>query len=217
MLANFGDNRIEVQDKKGHKSIRRSSHVKYVEPSEKVVHQLSSKEMLQKYGRSSRLLITTKDIPYLQFNMNRNSEFPEHSQNSLDPVEEVVEVIETNVLPQTVTELSTVNLQSSENRDHSRDLQAKIKSSCDGRGWISEYRYSSQNYGRSEVGVTLQKSTDKTVMQDYGKQELNVSGTLKQSEKLPCSSAGVALRLMNAKRIDSSNPLACDKEAGTSK
>ena len=33
----FGDNRIEVQDEKGHKSVRRSSHVKYVEPSEKAL------------------------------------------------------------------------------------------------------------------------------------------------------------------------------------
>ena len=33
----FGDNRIEVQDEKLHKSVRRSSHVKYIEPSEKLV------------------------------------------------------------------------------------------------------------------------------------------------------------------------------------
>ena len=35
VTAIYGDNRIEVQDEKGHKSVRRSSHVKYVEPSEK--------------------------------------------------------------------------------------------------------------------------------------------------------------------------------------
>ena len=63
----FGDNRIEVQDQKGHKSVRRSSHVKYVEPSKKVVQQLPSKELLQNYGRSSKLLIRAKDIPNLQF------------------------------------------------------------------------------------------------------------------------------------------------------
>ena len=43
VTAIFGDNRIEVQDEKGHKSVRRSSHVKYVEPSEKIVQQLPSK------------------------------------------------------------------------------------------------------------------------------------------------------------------------------
>ena len=50
ITAIFGSNRIEVQDEKGHKSVRRSSHVKYVEPSEKVVQQLPSKELLQKYA-----------------------------------------------------------------------------------------------------------------------------------------------------------------------
>ena len=33
--AIFCKNRVEVKDEKGHKSIRRSSHVKYIEPSEK--------------------------------------------------------------------------------------------------------------------------------------------------------------------------------------
>ena len=65
VTAVFSDNRIEVQDEKGHKSIRRSSHVKYVELSEKIVQQLPSKEILQKYGRSSRLVIAAKDIPDL--------------------------------------------------------------------------------------------------------------------------------------------------------
>ena len=53
--AIFGDNRIEVQDEKGHKSIQRSSHVKYVEASEKTIQQLPSKELLQNYGRCSKL------------------------------------------------------------------------------------------------------------------------------------------------------------------
>ena len=36
VTAIFGKNRIEVQDKRGHKSVRRSAYVKYIEPSEKV-------------------------------------------------------------------------------------------------------------------------------------------------------------------------------------
>ena len=65
----FGDNRIEVQDEKGHKSVCRSSHVKYMEPSDKLVQQLPSREVLQNYGRSSKLLIPAKDIPDLQFKL----------------------------------------------------------------------------------------------------------------------------------------------------
>ena len=37
VTAIFDNNRKEVQDEQGHKSIRRSAHVKYIEPSEKVV------------------------------------------------------------------------------------------------------------------------------------------------------------------------------------
>ena len=35
VMGIFGNNRIEVQDERGHKSIRRSAHVKYIAPSGK--------------------------------------------------------------------------------------------------------------------------------------------------------------------------------------
>ena len=70
--AIFGDNWIEVQDEKGHKSVRWSSHVKYIEPAEKVVQQLPSKEVLQNYGRGAKLLIAAKDIPNLGFQLEKN-------------------------------------------------------------------------------------------------------------------------------------------------
>ena len=69
VTAIFGDNRIEVQDEKGHRSIQRSSHVRYVEPSEKLVQKRPGKELLQNYGRSSKFLIAAKDIANLQFNV----------------------------------------------------------------------------------------------------------------------------------------------------
>ena len=37
VTAIFGDNQMEVQDEKGHKLVRRSSQMKYGEPSEKVI------------------------------------------------------------------------------------------------------------------------------------------------------------------------------------
>ena len=55
--AIFGNNRIGVQEERGHKSIRRSAHVKYIAPSEKVVQQLPSKQVLKNYGRSSKLVL----------------------------------------------------------------------------------------------------------------------------------------------------------------
>ena len=176
--AIFGDNRIEVQDEKGHKSIQWSSHVKYVEPSKKVVQQLPGKEMLRIYGRSSKVLLTTKDIPDLHFNINGEGEFPDFSQNSLDPAREVMEVMETNVCPQNVCKLFTVNPQSSNNRKQSGILlKSVVKEKLRGH----------------EVGVALEESTAETTLQGDRNQQLNVGRTLKQSNNLSCSSAGVAL------------------------
>ena len=67
VTAIFGNNRIEVQDEWGHKSIRRSAHVKYIAPRKKVVKQLPSEQVLKNYGRSSKLLLAEKDIPDLHF------------------------------------------------------------------------------------------------------------------------------------------------------
>ena len=115
VTAIFGKNRIEVQDERGHKSVRRSAHVKYIEPSEKVEKQLPSKEIIKNYGRCAKLLLAPRDIPDLHFplaerkdksdlpdktdvielmNVNikdcvtlpRKSDFREHSRNSLQGV-----------------------------------------------------------------------------------------------------------------------------------
>ena len=74
VTAIFGNNRIEVQDEKGHKSVRRSAHVKSIEPKAKVAAQLPSAETLKQYGRGAKLLITHKDIPDLQFQAEREGE-----------------------------------------------------------------------------------------------------------------------------------------------
>ena len=69
VTAIFGNNRIEVQDERGHKSVRRSVHVKYIDPSEKVEKQLPSEQVVKNYGRSSKLLLAEKDIPDLHFDI----------------------------------------------------------------------------------------------------------------------------------------------------
>ena len=66
VTAIYGNNRIEVQDEKGNKSIRRSVHVKIVDPAEKVIHQMPSQNALERYGRGAKLLISAKDIPDLK-------------------------------------------------------------------------------------------------------------------------------------------------------
>ena len=74
VTAIFGNNRIEVQDERGHKSVRRSAHVKYIDPSEKVEKQLPSEQVVKNYGRSSKLLLAEKDIPDLHFDIKDKKE-----------------------------------------------------------------------------------------------------------------------------------------------
>ena len=99
VTAIYSDNRIEVQDKKGHRSVRRSSHVNYVEPSEKIIQQLPGRELLKNYGTTTKFLIAQKAIPDLQLDLGRNKK--SDLQNNCDkPPEgaEIVEVMETILL-----------------------------------------------------------------------------------------------------------------------
>ena len=110
VTAIFGNNRIEVQDERGHKSIRRSAHVKYIEPSEKVVKQLPSKQVLKNYGRSSKLLLATEDIPDLQFDTAEAKEEGDSSERT-----EVLEITDVD------TNGSATAPQNSDFREHSKN------------------------------------------------------------------------------------------------
>ena len=130
VTAIFGNNRIEVQDEKGHKSVRRSSHVKYMEPSEKTIQQLPSKELLQKYGRSSKIMLQQKDIPDLKFpgkNVENPSEDREDSENSRESGEETIEIIETTSHKEMFSDKSAVTLQFSDSREHSQNSLNEVE------------------------------------------------------------------------------------------
>ena len=108
VTAIFGNNRIEVQDERGHKSVRRSAHVKYIAPSEKVVNQLPSEEVVKNYGRSTKLLLPSKDIPELHFEV---TDMKEKGNSS-----EKMEVME-------ITGVNTGGMipENSNSREHSRN------------------------------------------------------------------------------------------------
>ena len=91
VTAIYGNNRIEVQDEREHKSVRRSAHVKYIAPSEKVVKQLPSEQVLKNYRRSSKLLLAEKDIPDLHFDVKDRKE-----KGDLLEKTEVMEITEVN-------------------------------------------------------------------------------------------------------------------------
>ena len=127
VTAIFGNNRIEVQDERGHKSVRRSAHVKYIAPSEKVAKQLPSEQMLKNYGRSSKLLLAEKDIPDLHFDVMDRTEKGYSSEKT-----EVMEVIDVN------TKRSMMTPQNSDFREHSRNLLESAVGEA--QEWVSEQR-----------------------------------------------------------------------------
>ena len=111
-MAIFGNNRIEVQDKRGHKSIRRSAHVKYIAPSEKVVKQLPNEQVLKNYGRSSKLLLAEKDIPDLHFDISETKEKGKPLERA-----DVMEIMNVD---------TKESAQNSDSREHSRNLLESV-------------------------------------------------------------------------------------------
>ena len=91
VTAIYGNNRIEVQDERGHKSVRRSAHVKYIVPSEKAIQQLPSEQVVKHYGRRTKLLLAPKDIPNLHFNVTDMDE-----KGDLLEKTEVMEIMDVN-------------------------------------------------------------------------------------------------------------------------
>ena len=94
IIAIHGKNRIEVQDEKGHKSVRRSGHVKPCHPAAKVCHQLPPREVYEQYGRTSKLLIHPKDVPHIPLEVFKEEQEVEKTKNndtelsSVDSLEE---------------------------------------------------------------------------------------------------------------------------------
>ena len=87
VTAVYGRNRIEVQDEKGTKSVRRAAHVKICEPMDKVITQLPPQKVYEEYGRASKLLIHPKDVPEVPlqlFNGQRHGERPEDTERGND-------------------------------------------------------------------------------------------------------------------------------------
>ena len=82
IIAIQGKNRIEVQDEKGHKSVRRSGHVKPCHPAAKVCHQLPPREVYEQYGRTSKLLLHPKDVPHIPLEVFKEEQEVEKTKNN---------------------------------------------------------------------------------------------------------------------------------------
>ena len=157
VTAIFGNSRIE------HKSVRRSAHVKYIAPSEKVVKQLPSEQLLKNYGRSSKLLLAEKDIPDLHFEVTDRKEKDDSSEKT-----EVMEIIDVN------TKRSVMTPQNSDFREHLRNSlemavgeaqervseQRSVKQALDRElhSNASEYREHSQKLRNSGKSTNVETS-----------------------------------------------------------
>ena len=88
VTAIFGRNRIEVQDEKGNKSLRRAAHVKVCQPADKVIEQLPPQKVYEQYGRTSKLLIHPKDVPNIPLQLfeerRQTTEMGEKDLNMLE-------------------------------------------------------------------------------------------------------------------------------------
>ena len=83
--------------------------MKYIAPSEKVVKQLPSEQLLKNYGRSSKLLLAEKDIPDLHFDIMDRKEKGDSSEKT-----EVMEITDVNT--------GVMTPENSDFQEHSRNL-----------------------------------------------------------------------------------------------
>ena len=202
----FSNNRIEVQDERGHKLIRRSAHVKYIEPSEKVIKQLPSEQILKNYGRSSKLLLAAKDIPNLQFKTAeeeeegdssvrtevleitdvdtngsvttpQNSDFREHSKNSLESTagEAQEQISEQRSVQKTMD--SESHSRTSECREHSQKSQSSEKATDEetSRNIVHQMLGRCVHPGDSENREHSQNSREKQAMEEIGHVNVTMS------------------------------------------
>ena len=78
---------------------------RHIEPSEKIVKQLLSEQVLKNYGRSSKLLLAEKDIPDLHFDATETKEKSKPLERA-----DVMEIMNVE---------TKESMQSSDSREHS--------------------------------------------------------------------------------------------------
>ena len=109
-----GANRIEVQDEKGHKSVRRAGHLKRIDPVDKICQQLPLEEVYKQFGRANKLLLHPKDLPnikLLEGEEMTNREVEEKESTTLCEISEDMDVYKkSETVINTVFETNTVHM-----------------------------------------------------------------------------------------------------------
>ena len=183
---------------------------KYIEPSEKVIQQLPSEQVLKNYGRSLKLLLATKDIPDLQFDATevkeegdpsertevlemsdvdtngsatvpQNSDFQEHSKNSLESaVGEAQEQVSEQRSVQKTVDPGPCN-RTSEYREHSQKSRHSDKETSTKTVHQTFDRDAQQ--GNSDFREHSQNSQEKQAGADIGNVEVTVSAEIKSVQQ----------------------------------
>ena len=136
ITAMYGRNRIEVQDEKGNKSVRRAAHIKICEPVDKVINQLPPQTVYEQYGRSSKLLIHPKDVPDVplqlfhgqQDKQSGNSDDCDESQNRGETEDVVHELCQKD---RGVMRMMNSQPMTSDTIDESRSRSQDVEEECD--------------------------------------------------------------------------------------
>ena len=114
VVAIHGANRIEVQDEKGHKSVRRAGHLKRIDPVDKICQQLPPEEVYKQFGRANKLLLHPKDVPdikLLEGEETINREVKEKESTTLCEISEDMDVYKkSETAINTVFETNTVHM-----------------------------------------------------------------------------------------------------------
>ena len=180
IIAIHSANRIEVQDEKGHKSVRRAGHVKRVEPVDKVCQQLPPEEVYKQFGRASKLLLHPKDVPDitlmdLKKSINRKEKKESRRNDSITLCELTEELNPNGKVKKSINTLFTTNIGYAVTNEQGVDR----KNSEESINQLSEDAHTEENVHCINTGRP-------TYSNDYSEKLLNRLGDVEKCVVFPC-------------------------------
>ena len=170
IIAIHSSNRIEVQDEKGHGSVRRAGHVKRVEPVDKVCQQLPPEEVYKQYGRTTKLLLHPKDVPNINLveekeMINRKNKLENRRNGNVT----LCELTEESSSDKKVEKLINTVIST-------KMVQHATKEECEDDKSSKEMINQLGNYSTKEGTEQWTTTKDHNYLSDYGKKSLNHLG-----------------------------------------
>ena len=198
VTAVYGRNRIEVQDERGNKSMRRAAHVKICEPANRVIAQLPAQSVYEQYGRTSKLLIHPKDVPNIPLELfdgrpnTADSDELGNCETSRTEVNEQLDVDQNqaDVRPLTSNTVTVIDtLDESRNRlqrsSHTETVHETVEVNMLTETMVQEIDSGEESKNRFNVKVIeADSSSRKTEVADLQVQTDGDSNDASQSQKL---------------------------------